>query len=183
MSYSRYNLGIGSDARCSSNSGGAENHLILMNYLNLVFPQLLSNIYRAGDDQIFCLFKGNSNTFVDFLYILKWHTNLQFTLLLDIVCVDWLRSGSRFQLTYHLLSPRFNVRLNLSLNVEPSFFVNTVGGLFSSSEWLEREIWDMFGVFFRGHADLRRILTDYGFESFPLRKDFPMVGFVEVCYS
>lgn len=180
MNCSRYNLGQGSEV---CRGGSEEIHLVLMNYLNLIFPQLLVNISRAGDNQIFCLFKGDSSVFVDFLYVLKWHTNLQFTSLLDIICVDSLRLGSRFQLTYHLLSSRFNVRLNLSLNVGQNFFVNTVGGLFSSSEWLEREIWDMFGIFFRGHVDLRRVLTDYGFESFPLRRDFPMVGFVEVCYS
>lgn len=160
-----------------------EKYTFFVNYLATMFPTFFNNILRDGDDQVYGLLHDKfAPVFTDLFYFLKLHTHFQFKFLLDIVCIDYLRK-SRFHLVYHLLSPRYGIRLNVCLNVDSSCFVESLYYAYASSNWLEREIWDMFGVFFLGHQDLRRILTDYGFESFPLRKDFPVVGYVEIFYS
>lgn len=173
-----------------------EKYSFFVNYINLVFPRAIDHVLRNGDDQIFVFLKDHYSlgyaddlpgyfgavNFPRFFFFLRHHSLFQFKLLLDIVCIDFV-SGERFQLVYHLLSTRFGIRLNICVNVDPDFIAETLSHQYASADWLEREIWDMFGIFFLGHDDFRRILTDYGFESFPLRKDFPMIGFVEVFYS
>jgi NADH-quinone oxidoreductase subunit C len=102
--------------------------------------------------------------------------------LVDLTCVDYTQRTPRFQLVYQLLSPRFNLRLAVrtATNGGPP---PSVADLYPAANWLEREVWDLFGLPFAGHGDLRRILTDYGFVGHPLRKDFPLVGFQEVRYD
>ncbi len=107
----------------------------------------------------------------------------QFTALMDITAVDWPEEEQRFEIVYNLLSVKQNYRLRVSLRTDEETPVPSAVGVFSSADWLEREVWDLYGVFFTGHPDLRRILTDYGFEGHPLRKDFPMTGYVEVRYD
>ncbi|MEK9718432.1 MAG: NADH-quinone oxidoreductase subunit C [Candidatus Puniceispirillum sp.] len=106
-----------------------------------------------------------------------------FTQLIDITAVDYPERASRFDLVYLLLSMRNNMRVRVVASVAEGQAVPSVTSVFMSANWAEREAWDMFGIFFAGHPDLRRLLTDYGFEGHPLRKDFPLTGHVEVRYD
>jgi len=106
-----------------------------------------------------------------------------FTQLIDLTAVDYPERQERFDVVYLLLSMTNNMRLRLVVSVGEGQTVPSVTGTFMSANWAEREVWDMFGIFFAGHPDLRRLLTDYGFEGHPLRKDFPLTGHVEVRYD
>ena len=106
-----------------------------------------------------------------------------FTQLIDITAVDYPERASRFDVVYLLLSMRNNMRVRVFASVAEGQAVPSVTPVFMSANWAEREAWDMFGIFFAGHRDLRRLLTDYGFEGHPLRKDFPLTGHVEVRYD
>lgn len=108
---------------------------------------------------------------------------LDFKLLLDICGVDYPERPFRFDVVYHLLSLSRNLRVRIKIQTDEAAPVPSVTGVFKTANWFEREVWDMFGICFSGHPDLRRILTDYGFEGFPLRKDFPLTGTVEVRYD
>ncbi|MEZ2221000.1 NADH-quinone oxidoreductase subunit C [Rhizobium sp. RCC_161_2] len=101
----------------------------------------------------------------------------------DICGVDWPQRPDRFDVVYHLLSPKKNLRIRVKVPVAEDQPVPSACGIYPGADWFERETWDMYGVLFTGHPDLRRILTDYGFEGHPLRKDFPTTGFVEVRYD
>jgi NADH:ubiquinone oxidoreductase subunit C len=102
---------------------------------------------------------------------------------MDLTCIDFPNKSKRFVLVYNLMSYRFNTRLIIQTQLSELESIPSIVAIHPCSNWLEREVWDMFGVFFSNHPDLRRILTDYGFEGFPLRKDFPLMGFVEVRYD
>lgn len=106
-----------------------------------------------------------------------------FKMLVDVTAVDYPEREARFEVVYNLLSLKHNRRVRLKLAVEDGVSVPSVSGIFGAASWYEREVWDMFGIAFTGHPDLRRILTDYGFEGHPLRKDFPLTGYVEVRYD
>lgn len=108
---------------------------------------------------------------------------LDFKLLIDVCGVDWPARAKRFDVVYHFLSLTENRRIRLKLAVGEGESVPTLSGLYPTAGWFERETFDMYGIDFAGHPDLRRILTDYGFEGHPLRKDFPLTGFVEVRYD
>jgi len=114
---------------------------------------------------------------------LRDHVNTQFKCLIDITAVDFPERASRFEVVYHLLSPRWNNRIRIKVCCDEVTAVPSLVPIFPAADWFEREVWDMFGVFFSGHPDLRRILTDYGFQGHPLRKDFPLTGFTEVRYD
>ena len=103
--------------------------------------------------------------------------------LVDLTAVDYPSQPERFELSYNLLSLKHNLRLRVKVSTDEDAAVPSVAGLFPNANWFEREIWDLFGVFFSDHPDLRRILTDYGFDGHPLRKDFPLTGYVEVRYD
>ena len=117
------------------------------------------------------------------IHYLKDHPNTNFDLLIDISAVDYPERVSRFEIVYQFLSISLNLRLKLKLKVEDNEFVDSISSIYPCSNWYEREIWDLFGIGFKNHPDLRRILTDYDFEGFPLRKDFPLTGFVQVRYD
>lgn len=117
------------------------------------------------------------------LIVLRDHPDLAFRQLVDICGVDYPERSHRFEIVYHLLSHRYNKRLRVKVSVKEGELVPTTCHLFKAANWYEREIWDMYGVGFEGHPDLRRLLTDYGFEGHPLRKDFPLTGFSEVRYD
>lgn len=106
-----------------------------------------------------------------------------FVNLTDICGVDWPQRPERFDVVYHLLSPRQNLRIRVKVATGEDQPVPSACSVYPGADWFERETWDMYGVLFTGHPDLRRILTDYGFEGHPLRKDFPTTGFVEVRYD
>ncbi|ARM87902.1 NADH dehydrogenase (quinone) subunit C [Rhizobium sp. CIAT894] len=106
-----------------------------------------------------------------------------FVNLIDICGVDWPQRELRFDVVYHLLSPKQNLRIRVKVATDEDTPVPSACAVHPGADWFERETWDMYGVLFTGHPDLRRILTDYGFEGHPLRKDFPTTGFVEVRYD
>ena len=107
----------------------------------------------------------------------------QFTTLVDVTGVDWPGRERRFDLVYHFLSMRQNIRVRLKAEVREDEIAPSIHGLHAAAEWFEREVYDMYGIMFSGHPDLRRLLTDYGFKGHPLRKDFPTTGYVEVRYD
>jgi len=107
----------------------------------------------------------------------------QFVSIIDICGVDYPTRGKRFDVVYHLLSPRQNLRIRLRVRTDEETLVPSLTGVYPGADWFEREAYDMYGILFSGHPDLRRLLTDYGFEGYPLRKDFPLTGFVEVRYD
>jgi NADH-quinone oxidoreductase subunit C len=106
-----------------------------------------------------------------------------FTCLIDICGVDYPGRDLRFDVVYHLLSPQLNHRIRLKVRTDDQTPVPSAIGVFPAANWFEREAFDLYGILFSGHPDLRRLLTDYGFQGYPLRKDFPLTGYVEVRYS
>jgi NADH-quinone oxidoreductase subunit C len=109
--------------------------------------------------------------------------NCLFWNLVDITAVDWPGRERRFDVVYHLLSPKHNLRIRVKADTDETTPVPSIVEVFPAADWFERETYDLYGVVFAGHPDMRRILTDYGFEGHPLRKDFPLTGFVEVRYD
>ena len=107
---------------------------------------------------------------------------VKFGQLVDVTAVDCLPRSPRFDVVYHLLSYDFNMRLRVMIAADDEQPLPSLSGIYRSALWYEREVWDMYGLYFDNHPDLRRILTDYGFEGHPLRKDFPLTGYVEVRY-
>ena len=120
---------------------------------------------------------------VDVLMFLRTDPACRFEVLIDICGVDWPSREKRFDVVYHLLSPRLNQRVRVKLHVDEETPVPSVVEVFPAADWYEREAYDMYGILFSGHPDLRRLLTDYGFQGYPLRKDFPLTGYVEVRYD
>jgi NADH-quinone oxidoreductase subunit C len=117
------------------------------------------------------------------LTALRDDTQCLFEVLIDICGVDYPEREKRFDVVYHLLSPRRNRRIRVKCETDEDTAVPSAVGVFPAANWFEREAYDMYGILFLGHPDLRRILTDYGFQGHPLRKDFPLTGYVEVRYD
>ncbi len=136
---------------------------------NLVLDELTLNLRREA--------------IVPVLRMLREDEDCRFTTLIDICGVDYPERAERFELVYHLLSMTKNLRLRLKIAAGETVPVDSVTPVFPVADWYEREAFDMYGILFSGHPDLRRILTDYGFEGYPLRKDFPLSGHVEVRYD
>jgi len=114
---------------------------------------------------------------------LRDHSNCQYKVVSDVTAVDYPERPERFEVVYNLLSVRYNSRIRVKVLVDEVTPVESVAHVYPAAAWYEREVWDMFGIFFTNHPDLRRILTDYGFDGHPLRKDFPLSGYVEVRYD
>ena len=127
--------------------------------------------------------RASSDSIIELLTILRDEEALAFDQLTDLTAVDYPNRPYRFELVYQLLSITHNRRMRVLVAVPDGAVVPSVLPVFNSANWAEREVWDMFGIFFAGHPDLRRLLTDYGFEGHPLRKDFPTTGYVEVRYD
>ena len=120
---------------------------------------------------------------LDVIMFLKTNNNTRFRQLIDITAVDFPENEKRFKLVYLLLSHEFNIRVLLDCYTAENEIISSITSIFPSANWMEREVFDMYGVKFNDHPDLRRILTDYNFEGHPLRKDFPLTGHKEVRYS
>ena len=120
---------------------------------------------------------------IPILKLLKNNKLYAFKILIDIFGVDYPSKSKRFEINYNLLSVKHNYRINLKIEVTEEEEVPSIVDLYNAAGWFEREVWDMYGVKFTGNPDLRRILTDYGFEGHPLRKDFPLTGYKEVRYD
>jgi NADH-quinone oxidoreductase subunit C len=126
---------------------------------------------------------GKASEIVSILRFLRDDPRCQFWCLIDITAVDWPSRERRFDVVYHLLSPKQNLRIRVKVETDELTPLPSVIEIFPNADWYERETFDLYGIVFTGHPDLRRILTDYGFEGHPLRKDFPLTGFVEVRYD
>jgi len=120
---------------------------------------------------------------LDVTLFLKTNKDTKFRQLIDITAVDYPEEPQRFKIVYLLLSHEFNQRLILRYRINENEIINSLTSIFPSANWMEREVFDMYGINFKDHPDLRRILTDYGFEGHPLRKDFPLTGHTEARYS
>jgi NADH-quinone oxidoreductase subunit C len=126
---------------------------------------------------------AEASRIVETLTFLRDDPDCQFICFTDLSGVDYPEHEKRFEIVYLLLSPKFNRRVRVKIATDEATPVPSTVSVFAASDWYEREAYDMYGVLFEGHPDLRRILTDYGFDGHPLRKDFPMTGFVEVRYD
>ena len=117
------------------------------------------------------------------ILFLKTNEKCKFKQLIDITAVDYPQREKRFKIVYLLLSHENNLRIVININIDEKIIVPSITKIFPSANWMEREVFDMYGISFKDHPDLRRILTDYGFDGYPLRKDFPLTGHLEVRYS
>jgi len=117
------------------------------------------------------------------ILFLKTNEKCKFKQLIDITAVDYPQKENRFKIIYLLLSHENNLRIVININIDDKIIVPSIAKIFPSANWMEREVYDMYGIIFKDHPDLRRILTDYGFKGHPLRKDFPLTGHTEVRYS
>ena len=120
---------------------------------------------------------------VELMRFLRDDSQTMFWNIIDLCGVDYPQRKERFEVVYHLLSPRLNARLRVKVSTDEETPVPSITEIYPGANWYEREAWDMYGILFTGHPDLRRLLTDYGFEGHPLRKDFPLTGYVELRYS
>ena len=125
----------------------------------------------------------DKESLLDVVIFLKKNNSTKFRQLIDITAVDYIGSENRFKMIYLLLSHEYNLRINITFSINEKEVVNSLTKIFPSANWMEREVFDMYGIKFNDHPDLRRILTDYGFSGHPLRKDFPITGHLEVRYS
>ena len=125
----------------------------------------------------------DKDDFVDVILFIKTNQDTKFRQLIDITVIDYPEKNQRFELVYLLLSHEFNQRIILKYSINENEVVSSLTNIFPAANWMEREVFDMYGVSFKDHPDLRRILTDYDFKGFPLRKDFPLTGHTEVRYS
>ena len=143
-----------------------------------IFP--VENISFYHNDVIVTV---SSRHLLQILRFLKQHMHTQFHVLVSITVVDSLQNSNRFELSYELLSLKFNNRIRVKVRLDELSLITSCEKLYSAATWYECEVWDMFGVYFTNHKNLKRILTDYGFEGFPLRKDFPLCGLVEIQFN
>ena len=123
------------------------------------------------------------NNLIEVMIFLKTHSSTKFKQLIDITAVDYPERDKRFKMVYLLLSHEKNSRIKIEFDIKESEILSSLTSIFPSANWMEREVFDMYGIEFKDHPDLRRILTDYGFKGHPLRKDFPLTGHNEVRYS
>ena len=149
----------------------------------LINSELTSKIKKTTINFYELLIDTNEEELINVIIFLKSHDKLKFKQLIDIAGVDYPEEEKRFSIVYLLLSHEINIRIKVSINFEIGKKIPTLTKIYPSSNWMEREVFDMYGIEFSDHPDLRRILTDYNFEGHPLRKDFPLTGFNEVRYS
>ena len=149
----------------------------------LINSELSSKINNSSINNEELLIEIEENNLIDVIQFLKSNENCKFKQLIDIAAVDYPENEKRFELIYLFLSHENNLRIKLLTKFEITQPINSITKIFPSANWMEREVFDMYGIKFKNHPDLRRILTDYGFKGHPLRKDFPLTGFNEVRYS
>jgi NADH-quinone oxidoreductase subunit C len=153
----------------------------LGDYIAQALPQdvLATEVNRCGE----LVIEARCASIVKVATFLRDDTGCLFKQLMDVCGVDWPGREQRFDVVYNFLSMKHNQRVRVKVATDEETPVPSVTGVFSSANWFEREVWDMYGVSFSGHPDLRRILSDYGFEGHALRKDFPLTGYVEMRYD
>jgi len=155
----------------------------LQNLEKLINSELSSKIQSSSINNEELLIEIKERDLIDVVQFLKLNEYCKFKQLIDIAGVDYPENDKRFELIYLFLSHENNTRIKLLIKFEVNQTINSLTKVFPSANWMEREVFDMYGIKFKNHPDLRRILTDYGFKGHPLRKDFPLTGFNEVRYS
>ncbi|XP_040576395.1 NADH dehydrogenase [ubiquinone] iron-sulfur protein 3, mitochondrial [Lepeophtheirus salmonis] len=150
-------------------------------YVAECMPKYVQKIQLTAGDELEVLIHPDG--VVPVMSFLKDHHNAQFTNLVDLCGMDVPTRKYRFEIIYNLLSLRYNSRIRVKTYTDELTPIDSIVEIHKAANWYEREVWDMFGVYFSNHPDLRRILTDYGFEGHPLRKDFPLTGFYELRYD
>ena len=150
---------------------------------NILDSALDKGDYRLEFKNELYLLNLNQSMFIKVAKILKENEKLKFNQLIDLTAVDYPNKKNRFEMVYILLSVEFNFRIIIRFFINENESVDSITNLFPAANWYEREVWDLFGIAFNNHPDLRRLLTDYGFIGHPLRKDFPLSGNVEVKYD
>lgn len=163
----------------------------ILGYKYLVFQKFLrffTSLYPSGILKVFI--ENNEmelhvrkEHLLNFFKLVKDHSWTQFKVVSDIIAVDYPGRSNRFDIIYQILSQRYNSRMNVLVSIGELSSIPSITSLYKGASWYEREVWDLFGIFFEGHPDLRRILTDYSFEGHPLRKDFPLTGYFEIFYD
>ena len=156
---------------------------VLKDIEKLINSELATKIQNSFIKNSELTIEINENDLTEVIQFLKSNERCKFRQLIDIAGVDYPDSEKRFQLVYLLLSHQNNIRIKVSTQFQLNQIINSITKIFPSANWMEREVFDMYGIKFKNHPDLRRILTDYGFKGHPLRKDFPLTGFNEVRYS
>ena len=152
----------------------------LKSYIETKLPESVVSSKLVNGELTVSIVLSSLVTFMEFL---KTDQHCNFSTLVDITVVDYPNRENRFELVYHYLSMYQNQRIRVKMEVNEDHIVPSIVDIFPASNWFEREIFDMFGILFSGHPDLRRILTHYGFKGHPLRKDFPTTGYVELRYD
>jgi len=150
-------------------------------YVAECMPKYIEKAQIAARDELELLISPEG--VLPVVSFLTYHHNAQFTNLSDITAIDVPSRPYRFELIYQFLSIRYNTRIRVKTYTDELTAMDSIYYIHKGADWYEREVWDMFGIYFRNHPDLRRILTDYGFEGHPMRKDFPLTGYVEVRYD
>ena len=160
---------------------------MILNKLQTIEKTINSELSsKIKDSTIKCnelLVETYEKDLIDVVQFLKLNEKCKFRQLIDIAGVDYPEDEKRFELVYLFLSHEYNTRIKLLIKFQLTQTINSITKIFPSANWMEREVFDMYGIKFKNHPDLRRILTDYGFKGHPLRKDFPLTGFNEVRYS
>ena len=155
----------------------------MKNFINNIIkliPNFLKNIKIHNNE---LTIYTNPKDIKPLLVFLKNHFSSNYTVITDITAIDYPSNKKRFTLVYNLLSIVHNSRITICFEIKETEQINSIVDIFPGANWYEREVWDMFGIYFKNHPDLRRILTDYGFQGYPLRKDFPLSGYLEVRYD
>ncbi len=150
---------------------------------NLIKEELPDTVISCHTDSNHCIFKVLPKNIIEVITFLKSKKGFSFNTLIDITAVDYPNKDKRFEVIYHLLSMTENMRCRVVYAIEDEHAVSSITSVFECANWFEREVFDLYGIKFKLHPDMRRILTDYGFEGHPLRKDFPTTGFLEVKYD
>ena len=155
----------------------------LENLEKIINSELTSKIIRSEIKHNQILITIDENNLIEVLLFLKTNTVTKFKQLIEVTAVDYPEKEQRFRMVYLLLSHENNSRIVIDYYIKENKIVPSITNIFPSANWMEREVFDMYGIEFKDHPDLRRILTDYNFKGHPLRKDFPLTGFTEVRYS
>src|SRR5690606_5348047 len=170
-------------ARALTGPEGASMDQALQELGDYIANAMADAVFEVRIDRGELMVRVQRSHLLELLKFLRDDSNCQFRYLVDIAGVDYPAEEERFEIVYNLLSVKQNQRVRVKVTTDEETPVPSATSLFSTAGWYEREVWDLFGVLFSGHPDLRRLLTDYGFEGHPLRKDFPLTGYVEVRYD
>ena len=155
----------------------------IKNIEKIINSELASKIINSSIKHNQIYLETDKDDLIDVVLFLKTNNDTKFRQLIDITVTDYPEKNQRFEVVYLFLSHEFNQRLILKYTIAENEIIPSITSIFPGANWMEREVFDMYGVSFKDHPDLRRILTDYGFEGHPLRKDFPLTGHTEVRYS